>query len=149
MSKGASLKDASQINIANFLLDTTTVSDYLRRNKNIVRIIHGLKPSELAVSVITQYEIHYGMLKKPSLIPKYERQLEEFYRKISVLDFHSHIAIEAAQIKDELRQAGTLIEVPDIIIGATARFHELKVVTSNIKDFQRIRDLSIVDWKNS
>lgn len=131
-----------------YLLDTTTVSDYLRKNKTVVKHLHNTPPQEQAISTITKFEIAYGLANKPSLIKKYRFQLLELYQKTNNLVFDAEIADLAGQIRSELKNAGTPISVPDILIAATACFHNLTVVTSNVKDFSRIeRKLRIVDWK--
>lgn len=131
-----------------YLLDTTTVSDYLRKNKAVVKHVHNIPPQEQAISTITKFEIAYGLANKPSLIKKYRFQLSELYQKTNNLVVDAEIADLAGQIRSELKKAGTPIGVPDILIGATACFHNLTVVTSNVKDFSRIeRQLNTVDWK--
>ena len=131
-----------------YLLDTTTVSDYLRKNKAVVEHLHGTPPQEQAISTITKFEIAYGLANKPSLIERYSFQLSELYQKTHILVVDGEIADLAGQIRSELKNAGTPIGVPDILIAATACFHNLTVVTSNVKDFSRIkRQLEIVDWK--
>ncbi|MEL6494331.1 MAG: PIN domain-containing protein [Cyanobacteria bacterium J06623_7] len=129
-------------------MDTTTVSDYLRKNKAVVQHIHNIPPQEQAISTITKFEIAYGLANKPSLIKKYPFQLSELYQKTNNLVIDAKIADLAGQIRSELKKADTPIGVPDILIGATACFHNLTVVTINIKDFSKIeRQLNIVDWK--
>lgn len=131
-----------------YLLDTTTVSDYLRKNKAVVKHLHNTLPQELAISTITKFEVAYGLANKPSLIKKYRFQLTELYQKTNSLVVDAEIAELAGLIRSELKNAGTPIGVPDILIAATALFHNLTVVTSNVKDFSRIkRQLNIVDWK--
>ena len=132
-----------------YLLDTTTVSDYLRKKKKIIAKLHNSNPQNLAISVVTKFEIAYGLANKPSLIPKYEAQLTELYNKTHDLIIDSEIALLAGNIRSELKNAGTPISVPDILIAATAYKYNLIVATSNIKDFQRIKDreLKLEDWK--
>ena len=133
-----------------YLLDTTTVSDYLRKDRAVVARLHDTLPLDLAISTVTKFEIAYGLANKPSLITKYRKQLDELYIKTNNLVFDAEIAEIAGQIRSELKNAGTPIEIPDIIIAATAIFYNLTVVTSNTKDFEKVeRKLSIVDWKKN
>lgn len=133
-----------------YLLDTTTVSDYLRKDRAVVARLHDTLPLDLAISTVTKFEIAYGLANKPSLIAKYRKQLDELYIKTNNLVFDAEIAEIAGQIRSELKNVGTPIEIPDIIIAATAIFYNLTVVTSNTKDFEKVeRKLSIVDWKKN
>ncbi|MGF1541272.1 MAG: PIN domain-containing protein [Pleurocapsa sp.] len=134
-----------------YLLDTTTVSDYLKKNKMVVEKLHHTSPIELAICAITKFEIAYGLANKPSLKDKYKQQLDELYCKTNDLVIDSKIAELAGEIRSELKNAGTPIGVPDILIAATACHYNLIVVTSNLKDFQRVKkkELKLEDWKNS
>ena len=132
-----------------YLLDTTTVSDYLRKNRAVVAHLHRTPPRSIAISTITKFEIAYGLANKPSLIEKYRDQLSELYQKTHNLVIDAEVAELAGRIRSELKNAGTPIDIPDILIAATACVHNLTVVTSNVKDFSKVnRELPIIDWKN-
>ncbi len=132
-----------------YLLDTTTVSDYLRKNQKVVTKLHSISPQDLAICAITKFEIAYGLANKPSLSKKYKKQLDELYAKSHDLVINANIAKIAGKIRNDLKKAGTPIGVPDILIAATACNHNLIIVTSNTKDFQKINweELEIQDWK--
>ena len=130
-----------------FLLDTTTVSDYLRGNKQVIANLHIQTPKNISVSSITKYEIEYGLTKKPSLRGLYQEQLAEFYYKTHEMPVDGAVAITAAAIKHMLIREGNIINVADILIAATAFCSDLTVVTSNVKDFSRIKGLPVIDWK--
>lgn len=114
----------------------------------VVKRLHRTSPQELAICAITKFEIAYGLANKPSLVDKYEAQLNELYGKTHDLVINSEIAKIAGNVRSELKNAGTPIGVPDILIAATAYYHNLIVVTSNTKDFKKVkRLLEIIDWK--
>ncbi|MDJ0575710.1 MAG: PIN domain-containing protein [Xenococcaceae cyanobacterium MO_234.B1] len=131
-----------------YLLDTTTVSDYLRGNAGILTKLKSISPKLIAISSITKFEIEYGLRKKSSLRKVYQQQLEEIYSQTKDLEFNTVVAIEAAKIRDELVKAGTPIGLADLLISAIARHHKLIVVTSNIKHFINVKDLQLEDWKS-
>ena len=56
------------------------------------------------------------------------------------------IAEKAADIYDELRRAGKLVEDADILIAATAMKLGMIVVTDNIEHFKRIKGLKVENW---
>ena len=131
-----------------YLLDTITVSDYLRGNVGVLSKLKSVSPKLIAISSITKFEIEYGLRKKPSLRQVYQQQLEEIYTQTRDIEFNTTAAIEAAKIRDELVKAGTPIGLADLLISAIARHHELIVVTSNINHFVNIRNLRLEDWKS-
>lgn len=132
-----------------YLLDTMTVSDYLRGNSAILSKLKSTSPKLIAISSVTKFEIEYGLIKKPSLRNIYQPQLAEIYAQTKDLEFNSKVAIEAACIRDELVRVGTPIGWADLLIAAIARFHKLVVVTSNTKHFAKVSNLKLEDWKIS
>ncbi|MEM8831681.1 MAG: PIN domain-containing protein [Cyanobacteria bacterium P01_G01_bin.19] len=92
--------------------------------------------------------MEYGLLKKPNLKQAYGQQLDLLYRQINHLDFDRNCALCAANIKQRLINAGTPIGIEDVLIAASALHHNFTVVTSNIKHFEKIEDLEIVNWKS-
>jgi len=73
-----------------------------------------IKPYQLAVSSITVYELLRG-----------DNQDEDAYWKVmfnnmSILDFDSDCAEQAATIYQDLKKKGLLIEAEDLLIAATA-----------------------------
>ena len=51
-----------------------------------------------------------------------------------------------AQIKAERMAAGITIGEFDLLIGATAIVHQLKLATLNTKDFRKLPQLKVEDW---
>ncbi len=131
-----------------YLLDTTTVSDYLRGNIGILTKLKSISPKLIAISSSTKFAIEYGLRKKPSLRKVYQPPLEAIYAQTKDVEFNTIVAIEAAKIRDELVKAGTPIGLADLFIAAIARCHKLIVVTSNTKHFAKVQNLQLEDWKS-
>ena len=130
-----------------FLLDTITVSDYLRGNQKIINRLRVTPFKIIYISSITKFELEYGLLKKPNLRKRLERQLNLFYDQVNDVSFDSECALVAATVKNRLFMAGTPISIEDFYIGAIALHHGFTVVTSNTKHFARIEGLKLVDWR--
>jgi len=91
-----------------------------------------------AVSSITVYELLRG-----------DNQDEDQYWKtmfagMRILPFDFACAEQAAKIYKDLKQKGQLIEAEDLLIGATALQHRIKLATSNVRHFERIDGLVLV-----
>ena len=91
-----------------------------------------------AVSSITVYELLRG-----------DNQDEDQYWKMmfanmELLPFDSACAEQAAKIYKDLKPKGQLIEVEDLLIGATALRHGLKLATGNVRHFERIKGLALL-----
>jgi tRNA(fMet)-specific endonuclease VapC len=91
-----------------------------------------------AVSSITVYELLRG-----------DNQDEDQYWKMmfvnmEILPFDVACAQQAAKIYQDLKQKGLLIEAEDLLIGATALQHSLKLVSANTRHFARIEGLELL-----
>jgi len=57
------------------------------------------------------------------------------------------VAMAAAEIIAALREEGTrLDDLHDVYIAATAIVEQLPVLTENVEHFERIDDLTVIDW---
>ncbi len=129
------------------LLDTCTISDFVKGDSNTLVQIKNHSPREIAVSAITLMEIEYGLFLNPAKAKKIRTILDEFLDSISILAFGNQEAICAAQIRAALKQSGTPIGAYDLLIGATAITHNLKLITANPQEFARIQGLSWENWR--
>ncbi len=96
------------------------------------------KSYQFAVSSITVYELLRG-----------DNQDEDAYWKVmfnnmTVLDFDSNCAEQAANIYQNLKKKGMLIEPEDLLIAATALGNNMNLATGNIKHFDRVVGLELV-----
>jgi tRNA(fMet)-specific endonuclease VapC len=65
---------------------------------------------------------------------------------MNVLPFGEAEARTAALIRTDLEQAGTPIGPLDVLIAGTALAHGGTLVTRNVREFGRIRQLNVVNW---
>ena len=130
-----------------YVLDTSTISDYLRANQGIISHFRQTSCRLIYTTSISKFELEYGLNKKPKLRRAYGQQLELLFKQIGHLEFDDDCAIVAAQIKHNLLKAGTPLSIEDLMIGAIALQHDFIVVTSNTKHFSKIAGLKIEDWK--
>ncbi len=91
-----------------------------------------------AISSITVYELLRG-----------DNQDEDHYWNtmfinLKILPFDFACAEQAAKIYQDLKQKGQLIEAEELLIGATALHHQLKLATGNRRHFERIAGLVLL-----
>ncbi len=132
-----------------YLLDTCTLSDYLKGDRDTMVRFKQEKPYNIHFSAITRFEIEYGLQLKSSLIEKIEPQLEVIYQKTKTLDFSAIEAKVTAKIRKELKQMGQPIGFYDLLIAGTAVTHDLILVTSNVKEFAKVKELKIENWRSN
>lgn len=130
-----------------YLLDSCTISDFMKGDKNTSRKLKTISPSVIYTSTITQMEIKYGLLKKFDYSHRYFKILEEFLSAVTILPFDKNSANHSAEIKKKLERRGLLIGSYDILIAGIAKSENLILVTANEKEFKRIDGLVIENWR--
>ncbi len=130
-----------------YLLDTCTVSDFVKGEPNTLVRIQSVSPSEVFISVITLMEIRYGIAISPKKAHKIRQVMEDFLKSVTILSFSEQEAVEAASIRSILKTEGTPIDYYDLLIAATAKVNHLSMVTSNVREFKRVPDLIVLNWR--
>ena len=130
-----------------YLLDTCTVSDFVKGQPNVLARIKAISPALVAVSALTRMEVEYGLVLNAERARKLAPVLQAFFSTISTLPFEVADALAAAAIRAALKTKGQPIGAYDVQIAGTALARGLVVVTSNVGEFQRIGGLQVEDWR--
>ncbi len=121
------------------LIDTSIIIDHLRKidptNRSYYKIVDKYP---LYVSTITLYELFCGATDEGKM-----RDIQNIREYIEELPFTNEIALKASQIYQTLRIENKMIDSKDLFIGATALFHDLPLMTLNVKHFERIEGLNL------
>ena len=129
------------------ILDSNTISYYFRGDPQVVPRLQAVRPADLGVPAIVEYELRYGLLRLPqeAATPRLAA-LAQFLRPMQVLPFDAECAAHAARIRVTLEAAGTPIGPHDTLIAASALRHQATLVTRNVRGFSRVPGLQWVDW---
>ncbi len=120
-----------------FLIDSSILAQIFNRGDNALRCQQWLKEhKELYTSVVAILEIESGLIHGKMLksLALFGRFIEG--APVKVLDVNREIASIAASKRAEALMNGQTLHPQDLLIGATAVYHGLKIVTANEKDFQ-------------
>lgn len=129
-----------------YMLDTDTSSYIIRNRPESVRVRFGkLDSSQLCISVITHAELLYGV-KSAASSRTIRPTVEDFVRRLTVLDWDSTAAEHYADIRTKLEAGGTPIGNMDMLIAAHARSVSAVLVTNNEKHFRRVSALTVENW---
>jgi len=131
------------------LLDTNTVIAVLNVRPERVgeRLVERLDAGDtVAVSSIVIFELWYGIAKSSRRESNIAR-LEEFMAGgIGVLAIDSEDGRASGEIRATLDAAGTPIGPYDLLIAGQAKRHGATLVTSNTREFRRVKGLKCEDW---
>ena len=122
------------------LLDSSILIELFRKKDKEKTIFYSLAKiyKVLCISAITSYEIGIGNRDSHS---DYWEKLSENLR---ILPFDKECSDNAITIYLDLLKANKMIDLADILIGATALTHSIPIATLNNKHFNRIKGLEII-----
>lgn len=131
-----------------FALDTNLCIAVLRRRNADVRrrlrgVLEGAAP--VIVSTIVVHELVVGTLRSADR-ERNERDVRRLLERLTVIPFEHDDARVSAEIGDDLQRRGMPIGGYDLLIAAQALRRRLTLVTSNTREFGRIRGLKLDDW---
>ena len=133
-----------------YLLDTNVLSEPIKSHPD-AHTIKSLseRDGELATCSVVWHELWFGAArlrasKKRSAIEAY---LEEVVGStLPILPYDQEAASWHARERARLRKRGRPPSAADGQIAAIASVNDLIVVTANVKDFRRFKDLVVEDW---
>jgi len=117
--------------MAGYLLDTTTIIDHLRGNKEVNSFLEeiGQNGDIVGCCCINVAETYTGMKEKEK--EKTNRFIESLY----YFEVTKKIAKLAGRLRQEYVEKGKTLATTDVIIAATAITYSLILITKNIKHY--------------
>jgi predicted nucleic acid-binding protein len=132
------------------LLDTNVVSETTkpRPNPSVLDWLANQAGGDLFISVLTLAEIAHGIERLPQgekrdRLRSWHAGLHQHAFAGRILDVTRPIALDWAHME---ATAGRTLAVFDALIAATARVHNLAVVTRNERDFARLGVRIVNPW---
>lgn len=127
-----------------YLLDTNICAYFFNGQFHLKEKIREIGFVNCVVSEITIAELKYGVAKSTKK-DKNRQTLETFQSIIEVLPIFPALDIYAAE-KVRLKTKGKMLDDFGLLIGSTAIFNNLVLVTKNVSDFDRLDRIVIEDW---
>lgn len=131
----------------NYLLDTCVISDFFKKIPSVISQFENLSPSQIHISTITVMEIEYGLRLSEEREKKIRPLWETLLKQIKIVIVCHQCAIAIATIRAKFKNAGLLIGPYDILIAGTALANKFIMVSSNLKEFNRISEIKIENWR--
>lgn len=132
-----------------YLLDTNACIALINGNPPAVRVRlqkASASGANVFVSSVALFELWYGVAKSTR---------EEFNRKrletflagpIFILPFADLDARMAGSVRAALESTGRPIGAYDLLMAGQALRHKLTLVTANVREFSRVKELLWQDW---
>ncbi len=124
-----------------YLLDTCVLSELVKSTPDgqVLNWFEARKAHELCISAMTWGELQRGVARMPeskrrSELTLWLQQLQIGFEN-RILAFDQNVSEVWAHMTVEAETQGKRMTAFDSIIAATARAHECKLVTRNVRDF--------------
>jgi tRNA(fMet)-specific endonuclease VapC len=128
-----------------FLLDTDTIIYSLKGNPAVRKGLSEHLHDSMAISVVTLMELYYGAYKSVKILPNLAR-IRTIENAFEVMPIGHEIAQTFGELKTNLEKQGTPLDDFDLILAACALTHNCTLVTNNVKHFDRVPGLRLMNW---
>lgn len=129
-----------------YMLDTNICIYIIKQKpKEVIDKFKKMKENDICISSITYSELLYGA-EKSSNVKKNLLALTMFLSNIEILPYDENASSEYGLIRAELEKDGKPIGPLDMLIAAHAKSLNIKLVTNNVKEFERVKGLKIENW---
>lgn len=130
------------------VLDTNVLIAFQKGDPSVrAAYAHAVQEREtIGVPALVRYEA-----RKELQNPLYERRLRFLDALLDLhptLDMDAAVVDIAANLAENLRLTGTLIDDADLLIAATALHHGATLVTNDTRHFARIPGLLLANWQD-
>ena len=132
------------------ILDSSVLVAAERQGKNARQMLASLAQrvteTEIGISVVTLIELAHGAARANTPERKAKRQkfIEELQTAMPIHPVTVPLALRTGKIDGENQARGVQVALPDLLIGVTALELGYSVGTANLRDFQRVPGLSVV-----
>lgn len=124
------------------ILDTNSLSAFADGVESLQRLLHAAPSVEVPVIVLGEFR--YGIEQSRDRA-RYQNWMAEFRPRSRVLAIDEETWVRYAQIRNELRRAGTPIPPNDAWIAALCRQHSLPLLSRD-RHFDSVRGIHRIDW---
>jgi tRNA(fMet)-specific endonuclease VapC len=130
-----------------FMLDTNLCIDLMRgKSRAAFNHLRGLAVDEAGISTITLAELRFGA-SKSNRPAHHESLIIAFCAPLAIEPFDARAAEVYGRVRAMLEKQGTPIGPLDTLIAAHALSLGATIVTSNVREFDRVSGLLVENWR--
>lgn len=129
-----------------YMLDTDICIYVLKKHSDKLR--HKFKATKnICISSVTYAELCFGIENGNDFIREARwKELDLFTQRLFIEPWDENAAKHYGSIRALLKKQGTPIGNNDLLIAAHARSLGSVMVTNNVREFDRVPDLTIENW---
>jgi tRNA(fMet)-specific endonuclease VapC len=132
-----------------YLLDTNAWVDYLTaRHPSVARRLLETPWESVLLSSVVVGELRYGAEKSARKRESHAR-IDILAAQAQTVDFDLGAAQAFGSVRAALEKNGTPIGAYDMLIAAHALSLGATLVTDNLREFQRVAELSVESWREA
>ena len=128
-----------------YLLDTNIVIYTMKNRPQRIKRCFQQHHGQMGISTVTIGELVFGA-EHSQQTEQNLADIEALAARIEVLPFDNQAAYHFGQIRAALYRKGQPIGPYDMMIAGQARAAGLKLVTNNVKEFERVPGLLLENW---
>ncbi len=134
------------------ILDSSVLIAAERQGRNARQMLTAIArtagETEVALSVVTLIELAHGAARADTAERKAKREqfVHELLMALPIHPVTVPIALRAGHIDGENQAKGVRLPLADLLIGVTALELGYSIATGNLRHFQRIPDLSVMQF---
>ncbi|WP_416398414.1 type II toxin-antitoxin system tRNA(fMet)-specific endonuclease VapC [Allohahella sp. A8] len=128
-----------------YMLDTNIAIYTIKNKPSEVREAFKAHDGQMCISAISLMELIYGA-EASAAVDRNLRDIEGFAARVEVLQYDNDAAVHTGQLRAELKKIGRPIGPYDEMIAGHARSQGLVVVTNNMKQFEYVPGIRLVNW---
>ena len=123
-------------------LDSDILINFLRKDAKTIRLFENLKSRKetLSITSINSFELIKGISRLSNMD---QAQVLKFLSNFKMYDFNFDSSKKAADIFNDLKSKGEIIDIADILIASIVLANNELFITGNSKHFERIEELKI------
>lgn len=123
------------------ICDTGVISRYLRGNPTYIDKVDSIGFENIIITPIVRIELHRWLSLYRGLTASERSSFNRIIRNIPLIHINSNISRLAVEISD----SDNSLDSADILIGSTAVYHEMPLLTINQRHFRRIgRNINLI-----
>jgi tRNA(fMet)-specific endonuclease VapC len=128
-----------------YLLHTNIVSDLVRNPQGrVASRIREIGETQVTTSIIVAAELRYGAAKKGSV--RLTAQVEAVFSAMEVLALEEPVDRVYGVLRANKEKKGHLVGGNDLLLAAQAISLGFTLVTANLREFPRVKDLCCENW---